>query len=327
MKKNIAVVYGGNSSEFAVSVNSGRQVAANIDSTRYNVYEVLLMGNSWAVQLPGNTTIEIDKSDFSFVSPQSEKVNLDAAFIVIHGTPGENGLLQSYLTMLDIPYTSSNAFVSTLTFNKYATKCFLRDTDVKMAKDVYISKGDKIEPEELVRQLGLPMFIKPNASGSSFGVSKVKDVKEIKKALEIAFSESDAVLVEEYISGRELQQGVFKAAQESIDLPVTEIIPENEFFDYEAKYMGKSQEITPADIPDELAERLTRLSSLIYGRLGCKGIVRIDYILHNDEIYFLEINTVPGMSEQSIVPQQLQIAGRSLPETFTLLLEDTLARR
>ena len=326
MKKNIAVIYGGNSSEFEVSVNSGRQVAANIDSARYNVYEVLLMGNSWAVQLNGNTAVEVDKSDFSFAPPHGERVKFDAAFIVIHGTPGEDGLLQSYFTMLDIPYTSSNAFVSTLTFNKYATKCFLRDTGIKMPKDVYIAKGSKITPEELVHRLGLPMFIKPNASGSSCGVSKVKDIKEIKKALDIAFSESDAVLAEAYISGRELQQGVFKTAKRNIDLPITEIISENEFFDYEAKYMGKSKEITPADISAELAESMGRLSSLIYDRLGCKGIVRIDYIVHNDEIYFLEVNTVPGMSEQSIVPQQLQAIGVTLPEAFTLLLEDTLAR-
>ncbi|MDR0294727.1 MAG: D-alanine--D-alanine ligase [Prevotellaceae bacterium] len=327
MKKNIAVIYGGNSSEFEVSVNSGRQVAANIDSTRYRIYEVLLMGNSWAVQFSENIAVEVNKSDFSFVSPQGERVEFDAAFIIIHGTPGEDGLLQSYFTMLDIPYTSSNAFVSTLTFNKYATKCFLRDTGVKLAKDVYIKKGDKIEPEELVRRIGLPMFIKPNASGSSYGISKVKDIKEIKKALDIAFSESDAVLAEEYISGRELQQGVFKTAKQSINLPITEIISENEFFDYEAKYEGKSKEITPADIPAELAGRMIRLSSLIYEHLGCYGIVRIDYIVHNDEIYFLEINTVPGMSEQSIVPQQLQTIGMTLPEAFTLLLEDTLSRR
>jgi len=327
MKKNIAVIYGGNSSEFEVSVNSGRQVAANIDSTRYNVYEVLLMGNSWAVQFPENATVEVDKSDFSFISPQGKKVKFDAAFIVIHGTPGEDGLLQSYFTMLGIPYTSSNAFVSTLTFNKYATKCFLRDAGIKLAKDIYIAKGDKITSEDIVSRLGLPLFIKPNASGSSYGVSKVKDVKEIKKALDIAFSESDAVLIEECIVGRELQQGVFKTAQQNIDLPITEIISENDFFDYEAKYMGKSQEITPADIPVELADRMSNLSSLIYDRLGCAGIVRIDYIVRNDEIYFLEINTVPGMSEQSIVPQQLQAVEISLSEAFTLLLEDILARR
>jgi D-alanine-D-alanine ligase len=302
-------------------------VAINVDRTRYNVYEVLLMGNSWTVQLPGNTTVEVNKSDFSFALPHAESVKFDAAFIVIHGTPGEDGLLQSYLSMLGIPYTSSNAFVSTLTFNKYATKCFLRDAGIKMAKEVYITKRDKIDPEVLVRQLGLPMFIKPNASGSSYGVSKVKDVKEIEKALEIAFSESDTVLAEECISGRELQQGVFKTAKQSIDLPITEIIPENEFFDYEAKYLGKSKEITPADIPAELAGRMGRLSSLIYDRLDCKGIVRIDYIVHNHEIYFLEINTVPGMSEQSIVPQQLSAIGMTLPEAFGLLLEDTLDRR
>ena len=320
-------MYGGNSSEFEVSVNSGRQVSANIDKSRYNVYEVLVLGSSWAVQLDCKAVAEIDKSNFSFTTHHGEKVKFDCAFIVIHGTPGEDGLLQSYFEMLDIPYTSCNAFVSTLTFNKYATKCFLRDSGLKMAKEIYIRKGDKVDPNELVKELGLPMFIKPNASGSSYGVSKVKEASAIKKALEAAFAESDAVLAEAFIQGRELQQGVFKTAKATYDLPITEILTEREFFDYDAKYNGKSQEITPADTTPELAQRMTRQSSQIYDWLDCRGIVRIDYIIHNDDIYFLEINTVPGMSDASIVPQQLQAIGMTLSETFTLLIEDTLARK
>jgi D-alanine-D-alanine ligase len=324
MKKNIAVVYGGNSSEFEVSVNSGKQVSANIDKARYNVYEVLLIGMSWAVQLNGGKdVVEVDKSDFSFLH-HGEKVKFDAAFIIIHGTPGEDGLLQSYFDMLHVPYTSCNAFVSTLTFNKYATKCFLRDAGVKMAKERYFRKGEPINFEELEQQLGLPIFVKPNASGSSFGITKVKSGKELKHAFDTAFAESDTVLAEEYIAGRELQQGVFKTAGRTIELPVTEIITHNEFFDYAAKYKGQSEEITPAHITPELAHRLTAQSSLIYDYLGCKGVVRIDYIVHNDDIYFLEINTVPGMSEQSIVPQQLRVAGVSLPEAYTLLIEDCI---
>ncbi|MDR0691716.1 MAG: D-alanine--D-alanine ligase, partial [Prevotellaceae bacterium] len=248
MKKNIAVIYGGNSSEFEVSVNSGKQVSANIDKTRYNVYEILLIGESWAVQLnEGKDVAEVDKSDFSFTC-QGEKIKFDVAFIVIHGTPGEDGLLQSYFDMLHVPYTSCNAFVSMLTFNKYATKCFLRDAGVKMAKERYFRKGEPVHAEELERQLGFPMFVKPNTGGSSCGVTKVKSAVALKRAFDDAFAESDTVIVEEYIAGRELQQGVFKTAGKTLDLPVTEIFSQNEFFDYAAKYKGQSKEITPAEL-------------------------------------------------------------------------------
>ncbi|MDR3184761.1 MAG: D-alanine--D-alanine ligase [Prevotellaceae bacterium] len=323
MKKNIAVIYGGNSSEFEVSVNSGKQVSAHIDAARYNVYEVLLMGESWAVQLHGGkSVVEVDKSDFSFTW-QGEKIKFDVAFIVIHGTPGEDGLLQAYFDMLHVPYTSCNAFVSTLTFNKYATKCFLRDAGVKMAKDRYFRKGDPIHAEELERQLGFPVFVKPNAGGSSCGVTKVKSAAGLKHAFEEAFAESDTVIVEEYIAGRELQQGVFKTAEKTLSLPVTEIFSHNEFFDYAAKYKGQSKEVTPAELTPGLLRRISAQSELIYDYLGCKGVVRIDYIVRDEDIYFLEINTVPGMSEQSIVPQQLRAAGISLTEAYTLLIENS----
>ncbi|MDR3180340.1 MAG: D-alanine--D-alanine ligase [Prevotellaceae bacterium] len=324
MKKNIAVIYGGNSSEFEVSVNSGKQVSANIDKTRYNVYEVLLMGESWAVQLnEGKDVAEVDKSDFSFTC-QGEKIKFDVAFIVIHGTPGEDGLLQSYFDMLHVPYTSCSAFVSMLTFNKYATKCFLRDAGVSMAKERYFRKGDPVKADELEQQLGFPVFVKPNTGGSSCGVTKVKSAAALKRAFEDAFAESDTVIVEEYIAGRELQQGVFKTAEKTLNLPVTEIFSQNEFFDYAAKYKGQSKEITPAELTPELLRRISAQSDLIYDYLGCKGVVRIDYIVRDEEIYFLEINTVPGMSEQSIVPQQIRAAGMSLTEAFSLLIENSL---
>ena len=324
MKKNIAVIYGGNSSEFEVSVNSGKQVSANIDRTRYNVYEVLLIGESWAVQShDGKTVTEVNKSDFSFVR-QGGKIKFDMAFIVVHGTPGEDGLLQAYFDLLHVPYTSCNAFVSMLTFNKYATKCFLRDAGVKMAKERYFRKGEPVHAEELERQLGFPMFVKPNTGGSSCGVTKVKSAAALKRAFDDAFAESDTVLVEEYIAGRELQQGVFKTAGKTLDLPVTEIFSQNEFFDYAAKYKGQSKEITPAALTPELFRRISEQSALIYDCLGCKGVVRIDYIVREEEIYFLEINTVPGMSAQSIVPQQLRAAGMSLTDAFTLLIENSL---
>lgn len=324
--KNIAVIYGGNSSEFEVSIDSGKQVSVHIDRTRYNVYEVLLRGVDWTVQLDGGCeTTEIDKSDFSFTC-RGEKIAFDCAFIVIHGSPGEDGLLQSYFEMLHIPYTSCDAFVSMLTFNKYATKCFLRDTGVQLADEVYVARNRPVDYCALTQRLGLPLFVKPNASGSSCGVTKVKSEKDLPAAFAAAFAESDTVIAEAFIEGRELQQGVFKAAGRTKVLPVTEIISYNEFFDYEAKYKGRSSEITPADITPALAQRLTEQSSLIYDYLNCRGIVRIDYIVRDEVIYFLEINTIPGLSQASIVPQQLRAAGIALRDVCTWLIEETLER-
>ncbi|MDR1681561.1 MAG: D-alanine--D-alanine ligase [Prevotellaceae bacterium] len=324
--KNIAVIYGGNSSEFDVSVGSGRQVSAHIDRTRYNVYGVLIRGADWRVQLDGGReTAAIDRSDFSFMHG-GQKTAFDCAFIVVHGSPGEDGLLQAFFDMLHIPYTSCNAFVSMLTFNKYATKCFLRDTGVQLAKEVYAAAGRPVDYPALVQHLGLPLFVKPNASGSSFGVTKVKDERDLPAAFAAAFAESDTAIAEEYIAGRELQQGVFKTAGRTTALPVTEIISHNEFFDYNAKYCGQSSEITPAHIPPALAQRLSDQSIRIYDYLGCRGIVRIDYIVRDGAIYFLEINTIPGMSQASIVPQQLRAAGIALSDACTWLIEDVITR-
>ncbi|MDR3235811.1 MAG: D-alanine--D-alanine ligase [Prevotellaceae bacterium] len=321
MKKNIAVIYGGDSSEFEVSVNSGKQVCQNLDRARYNVYEILLRGASWAVQLDGGTrTAEINKSDFS-ATLDGVGIRFDAAFIMIHGTPGENGLLQAYFDMLHIPYTSCSAFVSALTFNKYATKCFLRDAGIKMAKERYFRRHETIDFAALAHELRFPMFVKPNDSGSSCGITKVKSADGFARAFAAAFAESDAVIVEEYIAGRELQQGVLKTGGKTAVLPVTEIITHNEFFDYDAKYKGQSEEITPAAVAPAVASRLAAHSSLIYDYLGCRGVVRIDYILRADDIYFLEINTIPGMSAQSIVPQQLRAAGINFTDALTSLVE------
>ena len=325
--KNIALIYGGNSSEFDVSVESGRQVSAHIDRTRYNVYEILLRGANWTVQLDGGRqTADVDKADFSFTF-RNVKTRFYCAFIVIHGSPGEDGLLQAYFDLLNIPYTSCNAFVSMLTFNKYATKCVLRDAGIALAKEVYVAKNRPIDGRAIVRRLGLPLFVKPNAGGSSCGVTKVKRETELPDAFAAAFAESDAAIAEEYIDGRELQQGVLTANGQTRVLPVTEIISHNEFFDYEAKYKGRSDEITPADVAPPLARRLADCSAHIYDRLGCRGVVRIDYIVRNETIYFLEINTVPGMSQASIVHQQLREAGISLRDACTGLIEDALAKR
>jgi D-alanine-D-alanine ligase len=248
------------------------------------------------------------------------RLHFDLALIMIHGSPGENGLLQAYFEMIGMPFTTCPATVAAITFNKYACKCFLRDTGVKLAAERFIRRGDGYNPYDISIALGLPLFVKPNNGGSSFGVTKVKKLEELNDAIECAFKEDAAILVEEFIDGREMTNGVYEHNGELVRLPVTEIISNNEFFDYEAKYLGASQEICPANIPVELSDRIIELSHKIYRYLGCRGVVRIDYIVRGEEIFFLEINTVPGMTEMSLVPQQIRAAGMTIKEFLTQLL-------
>ncbi len=318
MKKNIALIYGGNSSEWQISIQSGKFVASHIDKDRYNVYEVLLRGASWSV---GGT--EIDKTDFS-LTVGGEKIRFDMAFILIHGTPGENGLLQGYLEMLGVPFNTCSAFVSALTFDKHSCKRFLDFAGVKMAKDLFLRRGSEYTPAEIVRELGLPLFVKPSNGGSSFGVTKVKHEDELAAAMEEAFKECDSVLIEEALRGRELTNGIYCEGGRLITLPVTEIITEREFFDYDAKYLGESNEVCPAEIPETLSEKVREITAFIYNYLGCKGLVRMDYILSGEDIYFLEINTVPGMTPMSLVPGQVRAAGIDLQQFFTTLIEESL---
>ena len=318
MKKNIALIYGGNSSEWQISIQSGKFVASHIDKDRYNVYEVLLRGASWSV---GGT--EIDKTDFS-LTVGGEKIRFDMAFILIHGTPGENGLLQGYLEMLGVPFNTCSAFVSALTFDKHSCKRFLDFAGVKMAKDLFLRRGSEYTPAEIVRDLGLPLFVKPSNGGSSFGVTKVKHEDELAAAMEEAFKECDSVLIEEALRGRELTNGIYCEGGRLITLPVTEIITEREFFDYDAKYLGESNEVCPAEIPETLSEKVREITAFIYNYLGCKGLVRMDYILSGEDIYFLEINTVPGMTPMSLVPGQVRAAGIDLQQFFTTLIEESL---
>ena len=318
MKKNIALIYGGNSSEWQISIQSGKFVASHIDKDRYNVYEVLLCGASWSV---GGT--EIDKTDFS-LTVGGEKIRFDMAFILIHGTPGENGLLQGYLEMLGVPFNTCSAFVSALTFDKHSCKRFLDFAGVKMAKDLFLRRGSEYTPAEIVRYLGLPLFVKPSNGGSSFGVTKVKHEDELAAAMEEAFKECDSVLIEEALRGRELTNGIYCEGGRLITLPVTEIITEREFFDYDAKYLGESNEVCPAEISETLSEKVREITAFIYNYLGCKGLVRMDYILSGEDIYFLEINTVPGMTPMSLVPGQVRAAGIDLQQFFTTLIEESL---
>ncbi|MDP3397518.1 MAG: D-alanine--D-alanine ligase [Bacteroidales bacterium] len=324
-KKTIALIYGGDSSEYEVSIKSGKHISGHLDRERYLVYEVLMKGSDWKVLFSEEKSYLIDKADFSFVIPDEsgiggKRVKFDKALIMIHGTPGENGLLQAYFEMIGMKFTTCSATVSAISFDKYACKCYLRDTGVKLAKEQFIRRGDSYNAYDISARMGLPLFVKPNNGGSSFGVTKVKHLENLNDAIESAFKEDESVLVEEYIQGREMTNGVYEYNGKLVRLPVTEIISNNEFFDYEAKYLGASKEICPAEITSELSERIIDTSHKIYKYLGCKGIVRVDYIVRGDEIFFLEINTVPGMTEMSLVPQQVRAAGMTIREFLNQLL-------
>ena len=318
-KKSIAVIYGGNSSEHQVSIQSGKNVAANLDREKYDVYEILIKGKSWTLIARNGEEMEpaeINKTDFSAAG-----VHFDVAFIMIHGTPGENGLLQGYFEMLEIPFTTCNAFVSNIAFDKYSCKRFLDFAGVKFAKDCYIRKGRPYSPRSIVAQLGLPLFIKPTNGGSSFGVTKVKSMEEIEPAVERAFLENDAVMAEEAIVGREVTNGIFTDRGKIVNLPVTEIVTEREFFDFEAKYQGLSKEICPAPLPPHITEQIQQMTTHIYTFMGCSGLVRMDYIIKGEEIFFLEMNMVPGMTPMSLIPAQVRAAGIEIKEFFTALIE------
>lgn len=318
-KKSVAVIYGGNSSEHQVSIQSGKNVAANLDRERYDVYEILIKGKSWTLIARNGEEMEpaeIDKTDFSAAG-----VHFDVAFIMIHGSPGENGLLQGYFEMLEIPFTTCNAFVSNIAFDKYSCKRFLDFAGVKFAKDCYIRKGRPYSPRSIVAQLGLPLFIKPTNGGSSFGVTKVKSMEEIEPAVERAFLENDAVMAEEAIVGREVTNGIFTDRGKIVNLPVTEIVTEREFFDFEAKYQGLSKEICPAPLPPHITEQIQQMTTHIYTFMGCSGLVRMDYIIKGEEIFFLEMNMVPGMTPMSLIPAQVRAAGIEIKEFFTALIE------
>jgi len=319
----IAIVAGGDSSEFDISVKSASEVSKTL-SSRYEVYIITIRETNWYWEDQEGRYHNIDKNDFSLITDEY-RIRFDAVFIAIHGTPGENGLLQGYFDMMGIPYTSCGAFCSALTFIKQACKLFLKEYIIPMAKAIMIRQEDDLDPVNIIKQTGLPCFVKPNNSGSSFGVTKVKKKGQLLSAVKTAFQESDEVMIEAFMDGREVACGVAKTSTETITLPVTEIISKNEFFDYEAKYMhGKSDEVTPADIPVVLSSKIQRLSSLIYDLLGCKGIVRVDFIIIGQKPYFLEINTVPGMTAESLVPKQALAAEIPLEELYSMVIDDLL---
>lgn len=326
MRKNIALLAGGYSGEYVISIKTAETIERNLDAERYNVYKIIVTKDEWVHEWDGGR-VAVDKNDFSLMVNGS-KVLFDCVFIAIHGTPGEDGRIQGYLDMLNIPYTTCNAIVSALTFNKsYCNKVVKSFNVVNIANSVHLIKSEHYSVGAILDELRLPVFVKPNESGSSLGVSKVKDVAGLLPAIEKAFREDNQVLIEEFIEGRELTIGVYKTNGRLQALPATEIVSKNEFFDYEAKYTpGVTKEITPAQIDGKLKEELENKACHIYRHLNCRGVVRMDFILQaaTGKLFFLEVNTMPGQSENSIVPQQVRAAGKLLSDFYAELLEDCM---
>ena len=325
-KPNIAVICGGDSSEFVVSVKSGQNVFEAIDRDKFVPWLIQMKGNDWQVMENGHSLAQVDKSDFSFIT-KNVKTTIDFAYITIHGTPGEDGILQGYFDLLGIPYSTGSVSSSALTFNKWHCNNFLRNFGVRMAKTIKLSRGESIETEEIIQKLGLPVFVKPNEAGSSFGVTKVKQPEELEPAIRHAWEEGKEALIDQFISGTEYTCGLVKTGNKNMVFPVTEVLPKNEFFDFEAKYTpGVTDEITPARLPEKLFIECQYMSSRIYDWCGCSGIVRMDYILHRGKFYFLEVNTTPGMTATSFIPQQIRAMGKTLTEILTGVIDEKLKK-
>ncbi len=324
LKRNIAIVCGGDSSEHDVSLRSAQGLYSFFDKERYNVYIVDVKGVDWKVELPGGVTTPIDRNDFSFVEDGKAKV-FDYAYITIHGTPGENGLLQGYFDLIRLPYSTSGVLVEAMTFDKFVLNQYLRAYGVSVADSLLIRKGYEqlVSDDEVEERIGMPCFVKPASDGSSFGVSKVKNKDQLAPAIRKAILESPEVMVEQYLEGTEITQGIYKTKNKTVLLPITEVVTSNEFFDYDAKYNGQVQEITPARLSEDLTRRVGQITSHIYDILHCNGIIRIDYIISKEgKISMLEVNTTPGMTATSFIPQQVRAAGLSMTDVLTEIVEN-----
>lgn len=325
--RNIAIVAGGYSGEYEISIGSASVVENNIDPKLYKSYKIIITKEKWVYISTDEKEYNIDKNDFS-LTINNKKIQFDCVFIIIHGTPGEDGKLQGYFDMMDIPYTGCNADVSSLTFNKYYCNHFIHSLGVNVANSYRLIKGEKIDVKEILKSVKIPCFVKPNSGGSSVGMSKVKQEKDLKDAILKAFKEDCEVLVEDFIDGVELTCGVIKNNGEIIAFPLTEIVSKKDFFDYEAKYVtGMADEITPARVSEEIGEECRSLSKKLYHKINCFGVVRFDYIYTDNKLYFLEVNSIPGMSENSIVPQQASAHGMSLKELYSMVIEATLSSK
>ena len=328
IKRNIAIVCGGDSSEHDVSMNSAQGLYSFFDKERYNVYIVDVEGSNWHVNFEDGTTAPIDRNDFSFVK-DGKAVVFDYAYITIHGTPGENGLMQGYFELVKVPYSTSGVLVEAMTFDKYVLNNYLKGYGVKVANSLLLRRGEenKYSDEEIERLIGMPCFVKPAADGSSFGVSKVKNTDQLAPALRVAFMESNEVMIESFLDGTEISIGCYKTKEKSVVFPATEVVTSNEFFDYNAKYNGEVKEITPARLSPDTAARVAEETSRIYDILRCNGIIRVDYIITkdengNDKINMLEVNTTPGMPATSFIPQQVRAAGLDIKDVLTDIVEN-----
>ena len=329
LKRNIAIVCGGDSSEHDVSMRSAQGLYSFFDKERYNVYIVDVRGQNWHVNFDNGEVATIDRNDFSFVGQDGKAVVFDYAYITIHGTPGENGLMQGYFDLIHLPYSTSGVLVEAMTFNKYVLNNYLRSFGVNVPDSMLLRRGEAYDEQAVEERLGMPVFVKPVADGSSFGVSKVKCADQLAPALRMAFMESDEVMIERYIQGTEISIGCYKTQTKTVVLPATEVVTSREFFDYDAKYNGQVQEITPARLDPETARRVAEETSRIYDILHCNGMIRIDYIISKDaegrdQVNMLEINTTPGMTVTSFIPQQVRAAGLDIKDVLTDIVENQL---
>ena len=323
-KRTIAIVCGGDSSEYEVSLRSAEGINSAFDHERYDVYIVMIRKNDWHVNLPDGQQPVIDKNDFSFVK-DGEKIRFDYAYITIHGTPGENGILQGYFDLIGLPYSTSGVLVEAMTFDKFVLNQYLRGYGISVADSLLIRQGYEqlVSDDEIEQRIGMPCFVKPAADGSSFGVSKVKNKDQLAPAIRKAMLESSEIMVEQFLDGTEISIGVYKTHDKSVVLPATEVVSNNEFFDYDAKYNGQVQEITPARLSEDITRRVREITSHIYDILHCNGIIRIDYIISKEgKISMLEVNTTPGMTPTSFIPQQVRAAGLEMKDVLTDIVEN-----
>lgn len=325
MKKTIAIICGGDTSEHDVSMRSAAGIQSFMDSERYNIYKVEIHAGKWEAILGDGQRSTVDRNDFSFANEQGKTIRPDFCYITIHGAPGENGVLQGYLELIGMPYSTSGVLVEALTYDKFATNNYMRSLGVKVADSLTIRIGheNEVTDQEILDRIGLPCFVKPSRGGSSFGTTKVKTADALRPAIELALKEGEDVMVEAFMQGTEITCGCYKTKTVSHIFPITEVVTTNEFFDYDAKYNGQVDEITPARISDRLTQRVQTLTSTIYDILGCYGIIRIDYIItQGDVINLLEINTTPGMTPTSFIPQQVRAAGLDIREVMTDIIEN-----
>lgn len=323
MKKNIAIIMGGYSSEYKISLNSGNVVYQNLDNTKYNAFRVHIFKDKWVYVDDNNTEFTIDKNDFSVVINDT-KTTFDCVFNAIHGSPGEDGFMQGYFALINMPQTSCDMYQAGLTFNKRDCLSVLKPYGILTAESYYLNLGDVINETEIVAKVGLPCFVKANKAGSSFGISKVHKKEDLQQAIDVAFKEDDEIIIESFLDGVEVSVGVITYKGETKVLPITEIVSENDFFDYEAKYLGKSQEITPARLTKTQEEQVNTVAKKVYEVLKMKGFSRSEFIFKDGEPHLLEMNTIPGLTTASILPQQAKAAGITMEDLFSSAIEEAL---